>query len=96
MTYFQAPWYNHIIFHCSSITLKRRDIIVESRYVPVARRYILSNKWSVAKKFVVKISITVDTLKNKHKLIEHIFILFISENQEIFLSISKNLQGLKD
>ncbi|MGA9909326.1 MAG: hypothetical protein WBP84_03860, partial [Nitrososphaeraceae archaeon] len=49
MTYFQAPWLNHIIFHCSSITLKRRDIIVESRYVPVACRYILSYKWSVAK-----------------------------------------------
>jgi hypothetical protein len=38
-----------------------------------------------SKKFVVKISISVDTLKNKHKLIEHTFILFISENQEIFL-----------
>jgi len=44
MTYFQAPWLNHIIFHCSSITLKRRDIIV-----PVARRYVLPNKRSVAK-----------------------------------------------
>ncbi|MFI5407401.1 MAG: hypothetical protein ACHQ1D_12935, partial [Nitrososphaerales archaeon] len=37
-----------------------------------------------SKKFVVKISISVDTLKNKHKLIEHIFILFNSEYQEVF------------
>jgi hypothetical protein len=46
------------------------------------------------KKFVVKISISADTLKNKHKLIEHIFILFISENQEIFLSNFNESSGL--
>ena len=78
MTYFSSTLTQPHYFPLFLNNAERMDIIVESRYVPVARRYILSEKWSVAKKFVVKTSISVDTLKSKHKLIEHIFILFSS------------------